>query len=391
MPFLIAYLGTKWHDIGMPSFTLDQVLTKSLIELQKAFQNKWNELKDLPEEELLAIHRYARISMIGASTRIENAVLTDSEINWLDTILSKDGKTTAFQTNRDKIEAKLSKDRERSIEEVAGCRAMLAIIYEQAKDMCPFTESELRGLHQELLRFYPKAKHYSGRYKTAPNSVVEIDRVSGAQRDVLKTAEAGPITDAAMASLFEWYNQALADEPWSIPIACEFVFRFLAIHPFQDGNGRLGRGLFLLTLLQCPDEHVAFVSKYLAIDRQVERHKEDYYLVLQRCSDGKYRGDPKKYKIEYFLQFMIKILRDALKDIDLYRAKYQNFRELSPAALKVFECFRDEPETRLQTSDLVEKTKLPRRTISNAIEMLLKNKFIQKYGQGRGVRYQIIF
>lgn len=121
----------------MLSLNIDQALTKSLIALQKAFQNKWNELKDLPPEELLAIQRYARISMIGASTRIENAVLTDSEVNWLDTVLSNDGKTTAFQVNRERIEAKLSKDRERSIEEVAGCRAMLAIIYEQAKDMLP--------------------------------------------------------------------------------------------------------------------------------------------------------------------------------------------------------------------------------------------------------------
>ena len=70
--------------------------------------------------------------MIGASTRIENALLTDSEIDWLDTILTQDGKTTALEANRDLIENKLSKDRERSIEEVAGCRQLLLSIYESA-------------------------------------------------------------------------------------------------------------------------------------------------------------------------------------------------------------------------------------------------------------------
>ncbi|MGV8949280.1 MAG: hypothetical protein ACOH2E_07980 [Candidatus Paracaedibacter sp.] len=73
--------------------------------------------------------------MIGASTRIENAQLTDSEVNWLDTILSEDGKTTALDQNRALIEDKLSKDRERSIEKVAGCRAMLLLIYEDYKDL----------------------------------------------------------------------------------------------------------------------------------------------------------------------------------------------------------------------------------------------------------------
>ena len=74
------------------------------------------------------MHHYALISMVGASTRIENALLTDSEIAWLDTILTQDGKTTALQQNWRRIENKLSKGRERSIEEVAGCREMLMLM-----------------------------------------------------------------------------------------------------------------------------------------------------------------------------------------------------------------------------------------------------------------------
>ena len=92
--------------------------------------------RDIPKR-IDSIHRYARMSQIGASTRIENAVLTDAEIDWMDTVLSKDARTTAFQSQRKLIENKLSKDRERSLEEVAGCRAMLHIIYEQAHEFSP--------------------------------------------------------------------------------------------------------------------------------------------------------------------------------------------------------------------------------------------------------------
>ncbi len=122
----------------MLSFVLTQDLLESLQELEESLLKVYTKLQSITNEEKSSIHRYARISMIGASTRIENAMLTDSEIDWLDTILAKDGKTTALEANKDLIENKLSKDRERSIEEVAGCRHLLFSIYENAKQLFPF-------------------------------------------------------------------------------------------------------------------------------------------------------------------------------------------------------------------------------------------------------------
>ena len=63
--------------------------------------------------------------VLGVSTRIENAVLTDQEIAWVDTTLSASGKTTAFEEKKQAILDKFSKDRERSIEAVVGCREVL--------------------------------------------------------------------------------------------------------------------------------------------------------------------------------------------------------------------------------------------------------------------------
>ncbi|MBL4818409.1 MAG: hypothetical protein JKY15_04140, partial [Deltaproteobacteria bacterium] len=113
-----------------------------------------SEIKQLSPEALDALHRYARISTIGASTRIENAILTDSEINWIDTVLTADARPTAFDANRHLIENKLSKDRERSIEEVAGCRETLHLIYEQGSDLIPLTQTTVRSLHSLLMKHY---------------------------------------------------------------------------------------------------------------------------------------------------------------------------------------------------------------------------------------------
>lgn len=375
----------------MISFKLTPELIQQLAELNNQFARTYATLTGYSDEVKAAIHRYAKISMIGASTRIENAVLTDSEIEWLDTVLTEDGKTTAFIANKSLIENKLSKDKERSIEEVAGCRAMLELIYTQGKSFEPLTEIIIRGLHQELMRFYQKAGPYVGRYKGQSNSVVETNHQTGEKRIVFATAEAGPITDAAMNDLVNWYNYNYQLEPHSIAVACEFVYRFLAIHPFQDGNGRLGRGLFLLTLLQSPSAIISEVAPYLAIDRHVERKRSEYYYVLNRCSDGKYKNDEKKYKIEYFLQFMIKVLQDALSDIEIYKIRFDAYQLLSESARNILANFKEHPEVRLSRQQLAAMTSLPARTVTHSLGILVKEKFIQKYGQGAGVRYQLIF
>jgi Fic family protein len=101
--------------------------------------------------------------------------------------------------------------------------------------------------------------------------------VTGSIREVFKTADAGVMTQTGMRYLVDWYNDAISQEAWSIPVICEFVYRFLAIHPFQDGNGRLGRGLFLLGMLQSNDVALSFIAPLISIDRQIEKHKEEYF------------------------------------------------------------------------------------------------------------------
>jgi Fic family protein len=380
------------HNMGMEySFTLTPQLREALKDLDNAYAESYVSLKSSSQEELQALYRYARISMIGSSTRIENAQLTDSEVNWLDTILSNDGKTTALDQNRALIEDKLSKDRERSIEEVAGCRSMLLLIYEEYKDLLPLKETDIRGLHHTLMAPYKKALPYMGKYKVQPNSVVQLNNRTGESRGVFQTADAGPITASAMKDLVEWYNEILPHSAWTVAVASEFVYRFLAIHPFQDGNGRLGRGLLLLTLLQSDSTVVSTVSRYLAIDRYIERHKEEYYAVLNRCSEGQFRQNPKDYKIQYLLKFMIKILHKAIEGIKVSKQKFELERKLSEVATTVFNCFKEQAEIRLNTGKIIEQTGLPRRTVVYALNTLLEYQLIQKYGQGAGVQYQLIF
>ena len=363
-------------------------LLKNLAQLTAKRQQIFSQID---RKELDYIHRNVRISTIGASTRIENAVLTDAEIDWLDTILSKDAKTTAYDESREAVLNKLSKDKERSIDEVAGSRAMLQLIYSEADDFFPLTEIALRGLHNELLQHYAPAAKYKGRYKTVPNRVVRRNRATGEESIVLEPSSPGPITDTAMRELVSWYNEALVKNPWPVAVATEFVFRFLAIHPFQDGNGRVGRGLFLLALLSSPDENIRAVAPCLSIDRYIERQREDYYIVLRRVSGGKFNPDPSQYNYEPFLRFMVKVIIEAFDDIDFYRERYAALSKLPPSTREVLEAFKERPEIQLQNKDIVNDTGIPRQTVTLALKNLLEKGFVQRTGQGPGVRYRLVF
>ena len=375
----------------MLSFQIDNKTTRQLIALNELISEKYAFLETLPRDEKENIHRYAWISMVGASTRIENAVLTDSEIDWLDSVLSKDGKQTALDAHKSQIEDKLSKDKERSIEEAAGCRTALLLIYEQAKEYLPLTEFLVRSLHHELLRHYSKPGIRKGAYKDKPNSVVEENHDTGEKKSIFKTADPGTATEMAMKELIVWYNESIQEEPWPIAVAVEFVYRFLAIHPFQDGNGRLGRAFFLMSLLQSPNEKLSEVVYYLAIDRHIERHKEEYYIVLNQCSDGGYRTDPTQYKINFFLKYMIKVLEGAMSDIDFYAARAKAYKKLSASAVTVLMCFKDKAEEKIKTKDILEATDLPKRTITTSLKTLADSGFIARYGQGAATHYQLIF
>ena len=87
----------------MLSFTPTSKIEKLLKHLHGLLVEAYKDLDEATEEEKAYLNKCALISNVGATTRIENAVLTDVEVEWVDTILSKDGKTTGFEEKKEFI------------------------------------------------------------------------------------------------------------------------------------------------------------------------------------------------------------------------------------------------------------------------------------------------
>ncbi|MFC1478824.1 Fic family protein [Candidatus Margulisiibacteriota bacterium] len=374
----------------MLSYRLDSKQTKALKDIHVAAQRHWDLINSFSDEKQQFIRNNSLISNIGASTRIENAVLTDVEIDWINTEIE----TSVHTDYKDKeklIKNKLSKDKERSIEEVAGYRDAINIVINSYQDLIPLRESDIKGLHRELLKYYPEAKHHAGDYKSQINSVTETNDLTGRKKTILKTADPGVITAAGMADLVKWFNETVQNETWVMSVAVELVFRFLAIHPFQDGNGRLSRLLFQLVLMNSEDEYLAGVIPYIALDRNIEQTRAEYYLVLRKCSGGIFHSDPKKYKYGYLLNYMLNMFAKSMANIVHYAEKYDRCKALTETDLKVLGCFKEEPERNLQTKELVESLSIPRRTAIYSLNKLVKGQFLQTTGKGPSLKYKLTF
>ncbi len=101
-----------------------------------------------------------------------------------------------------------------------------------------------------LLKFSPKDERHRGNYKKFENSVQAFDLEGNSLGIVFETTSPFD-TPRQMSEIVNWTAEHLSS-PTIHPLLTIGVFTvtFLAIHPFQDGNGRLSRILTTLLLLK---------------------------------------------------------------------------------------------------------------------------------------------
>ena len=125
----------------------------------------------------------------------------------------------------------------------------------------------------------------AGEWKSRNNEIIEI--LPSGERSVRFVPVSANNTPATMERLCRIYRDASDGE--RIPpllIVATFVFDFLCIHPFRDGNGRVSR-LATALLLQ---SHGFQVARYISLERLIEESREEYYQVLKVCSQGWHEG-----------------------------------------------------------------------------------------------------
>lgn len=167
--------------------------------------------------------------------------------------------------------------RDRSEQEIAGYRDALRLVHESHADI-RFTENVVLQLHQMLYRYQPGS---GGRWKSTDNQIIERDGTGNIVR-VRFTPTSAVATPQAMADLTAHYRHAIDGHTEPLVVLPLAVLDFLCVHPFTDGNGRVGRLLSLLLLYHFDYQ----VGRYISLERIIEEARGTYYDALEHSSRG---------------------------------------------------------------------------------------------------------
>ena len=185
----------------------------------------------------------------------------------------------------------------RSEQEIAGYREVLATIHANHADM-PFKPGLVLQLHRDLYQFVAQP---GGRWKITDNEITET-HADGTKAVRFRTLPAHQTPDA-METVHKCFSEKCAvGEIDPLLLIPAYVFDFLCIHPFSDGNGRMARLLTLLLLYQSGFE----VGRYISLEHLVESQRDGYYDALGKSSVGWHEGNHTLLPWwEYFLGVML--------------------------------------------------------------------------------------
>lgn len=262
----------------------------------------------------------------------------------------------------------------RDEEEIAGYRLVLELIHDSYEYIHP-TPNHILQLHKDLYTY--SSAEDGGTFKNVDN-VIEEENEQGEKSIRFKPAPAA-FTPDMIRQLCDTFREAIEEKEIDpILLISAFIFDFVSIHPFRDGNGRMSRLLTLLLMYRSG----YIVGKYISMEMHIEKTKAMYYQTLLQSSEGWHDGT-NNYKpfVKYYLSVIL--------------ATYKDFSDRA-------ELLVDKSISKTDRIKLVFDTKLGKfsksdihalypdisvKTIEKALKTLVDQGYIKKLGQGRSTVY----
>lgn len=336
-----------------------QQIMKQLSVIDR-FKGNWESIELKHSKHLKELKKIATIESIGSSTRIEGATLTDAEVEKL----LKSVKITKLTT--------------REQQEVVGYYDTLQIILDNYKDL-DLSERYIHQLHGILLKHSGKDQSHKGKYKSLSNQVV-ANYPDGTQRTIFRTTEPA-MTAKEMEELLLWTKERFEKaDMHPVLITAAFVYEFLSIHPYQDGNGRLSRLLTTLLLMQQGYEFVQYVS----FEHIIEERKDNYYRALMDGQKNRYK---KTEIIDKWVLFFMDCLVTLIQRLE---AKYERYsklkKDLNERQNQILSFIKK--KKKVQVNEVEEAFKqYSRNTLKKDLTYLTNEGLIFKTGTLKGTRY----
>lgn len=331
---------------------------------------RWSALQPLSGREQEMLSRRFTIDFNYNSNHIEGNTLTYGQTE----ILLLFGKVVGEAEVRD-------------VQEMTASNVGLKMMKEEAleNDM-PLTQNFIRQLHRTLLREdYTVYRNlpggvqtsyviHAGQYKTRPNSVITRygDRFEYASPEE---------TPALMADLVDWYNTAEASGKFTpIELAAIFHYRYIRIHPFEDGNGRIAR-MMVNYILSRHDYPMIVVRSRKKNEYLEALHKTDL-TVGSSPADGAHAS---KRDIQQFLTYFthlfveevdynIRFLTERGDNVWWFDGERINFRAASTS--KILGSMRKNPHITIEA--LAEKCGINVSAVNKQLKLLMDKGYVKR-------------
>ena len=324
------------------------------------FKGTWRALGTLAPERLSALRRVATIESVGSSTRIEGSKLSDADVERL--------------LSRLDAQSFASRDEQ----EVAGYAQTMETVFAHFEAIDP-SENHILQLHRDLLAHSEKDARHRGAYKTLPNHVSAFD-ADGTEIGIVFETASPFETPQRMRDLIKWTRGVLAEKRLHpLLVTAIFTVVFLAIHPFQDGNGRLSRILTTLLLLRGGYAYVPYAS----LESVIENSKEGYYLALRQTQQTIRSGAPdwQPWTV-YFLRALQQQKRRLEQKIE---REHILVGALPALSLQIVDAVKEGGP--LSISEIVALTGANRNTVKKHLAALVETHRLAQHGKGKGTRY----
>ena len=339
------------------------------LNIKKALE-AWRALQPLSEKDRDRLSRRFTVDFNYNSNHIEGNTLTYGQTE----ILLLFGKVIGEADVRD-------------VQEMTASNVGLRMMTEEArvKEM-PLTQNFIRTLHKTLLRedytvyrelpggVQTSYTVHAGTYKTRPNSVMTRygDRFEYASPEE---------TPSLMTDLVDWYNEAEQEGKLSpAQLAALFHYRYIRIHPFEDGNGRIAR-LMVNFILSRHDYPMIVVRS---------RKKSEYLEALHQAdlavgpvpSDGAHAElhDIKPF-MKYFNELVAtEVYNDVLfvseRDENVWWYDGERIQFRTPNYSKILGAMQSQPV--LTLADMKEITGISVAAIQKLLDQLQAKKYVER-------------
>ena len=325
---------------------------------------------------LLSIREYKGRQLVLSQVKPEllSSLMEEAKIQSTQSSNGLEGIVTT-QKRLKAIMAYSTKPSSRAEEEIAGYRDVLSLIHEH-HDSIPITPSVILQLHRDLMAH--TAISYGGHWKDGDNEIVSIDDQGNRYvRFRPPSALATPgLIEEACKSLNDALSRQVCDP---LLISFRFIFDFVSIHPFNDGNGRMSRLLTTLLLEKTGYD----VARYISIERLIEDNKALYYNALAASSTG---WNENQNTEAPFIRFMLGTTLAAYRQLEERTLVRSSVRPVSKQN-RIAVLFQQRPGV-IKKSDIQSNSPdISEVTIKRTLSQLVSCGAIEKTGAGRSTGY----